>query len=574
MPAAVPAPTDPRHLDEALSRLREGAGPWARAPLPERIELARAMLQGTYRTAARAVAAGLRRPRASAGLAAGGRGVDLRPLRHAAHAAAAVARSRLLRPERQHRRSGAARRDRGRPPRGPGLPGLATGPRCSSWASRGRGPPAGRRGPAALHDSRAPPSTRSPPRREAVPGAGRRQRQRHPAHRRALQALRRGQGLPPQDEPGERLPRARSSRSLRAGHRPRASSRSSTAAATRAPTWCSHPAVDEVHITGSDQTHDLLVWGPPGPGARGARKRATSRCCKKEITCELGNVSPGARRPGPVGRRRRWRFQAENVAGMVTHNASFNCNAAKLLVPPKRLAQREQFLDRGRSRHGAGPGAAGLVPGRARSAGRQLTEGRAELRSGRARARAPLPWTLVPGLDAARAGRRSSASSRSARCSRRPRSARRTRLEFLAQAVDFVNEQVWGTLSATLVVHPRDRRDPSRPRAVEQAIRRPALRQRGRERLGRLGFAFGTTPWGAYPGARSRTSRAGGAGCTTRFMLEDIEKVVIRHPARTFPKPPYYPSHRTAHRLGRALVELEGRGRRAMPAVLAAGMGG
>ena len=26
-----------------------------------------------------------------------------------------------------------------------------------------------------------------------------------------------------------------------------------------------HPLVDDVHITGSDKTHDLIVWGPPGP---------------------------------------------------------------------------------------------------------------------------------------------------------------------------------------------------------------------------------------------------------------------------------------------------------------------
>src|SRR5690242_7936866 len=28
---------------------------------------------------------------------------------------------------------------------------------------------------------------------------------------------------------------------------------------------CYHPLVDDVHITGSDRTHDAIVWGPPGP---------------------------------------------------------------------------------------------------------------------------------------------------------------------------------------------------------------------------------------------------------------------------------------------------------------------
>jgi len=33
-----------------------------------------------------------------------------------------------------------------------------------------------------------------------------------------------------------------------------------------------HPQVDDVHITGSDLTHDLIVWGPPG-AERERRKR-------------------------------------------------------------------------------------------------------------------------------------------------------------------------------------------------------------------------------------------------------------------------------------------------------------
>src|SRR5262249_31508328 len=52
-----------------------------------------------------------------------------------------------------------------------------------------------------------------------------------------------------------------------------------------------HPMVDEVHITGSDKTHDLMVWGPPGP-EREARKRRNEPLLKKRITSELGNITP------------------------------------------------------------------------------------------------------------------------------------------------------------------------------------------------------------------------------------------------------------------------------------------
>jgi aldehyde dehydrogenase (NAD(P)+) len=58
-------------------------------------------------------------------------------------------------------------------------------------------------------------------------------------------------------------------------------------------------------------------------------------------------------------------------------------------------------------------------------------------------------------------------------------------------------------------------------------------------------------------------------------MLEGIEKSVVRHPSVTFPKPPYFPSHRTAHRLGRALTRLEaGAGWAAVPEVALAAAGG
>src|SRR5690606_7783916 len=47
-----------------------------------------------------------------------------------------------------------------------------------------------------------------------------------------------------------------------------------------------HPGVHDVHITGSDKTHDLIVWGPPGP-ERERRKKANDPILKKPISSEL-----------------------------------------------------------------------------------------------------------------------------------------------------------------------------------------------------------------------------------------------------------------------------------------------
>jgi hypothetical protein len=52
-----------------------------------------------------------------------------------------------------------------------------------------------------------------------------------------------------------------------------------------------HREIDEIHITGSDKTHDAIVWGPPGL-EREARIQRNDPLLKKPISSELGNITP------------------------------------------------------------------------------------------------------------------------------------------------------------------------------------------------------------------------------------------------------------------------------------------
>jgi hypothetical protein len=52
---------------------------------------------------------------------------------------------------------------------------------------------------------------------------------------------------------------------------------------------CAHPMVDEIHITGSDRTHDAIVFGDRSDSPE--RKRRGEPVLQKPITSELGNVS-------------------------------------------------------------------------------------------------------------------------------------------------------------------------------------------------------------------------------------------------------------------------------------------
>ena len=61
---------------------------------------------------------------------------------------------------------------------------------------------------------------------------------------------------------------------------------------------CLHRLVEEIHVTGSDKTHDAIVFGVGDEGAR--RKAADDARNPKRLTCRLGDVSPIRRRPRPL----------------------------------------------------------------------------------------------------------------------------------------------------------------------------------------------------------------------------------------------------------------------------------
>jgi len=330
-----------------------------------------------------------------------------------------------------------------------------------------------------------------------------------------------------------------------------------------------HPGVDEVHITGSDRTHDAIVWGPPGPERAGRIARGEP-LLRKEIGSELGNVTPVLLVPGPWTDRQLAQ-QADNVAGMVTQNASFNCIAGKMLVLPRGWAGRERFLDLVMEKLGQARARRAWYPG-AFERYRSLTEGRAGLRTAGG-GEGAIPWTLLPGLDAADAREPAfrvepfcALLSETSVGSDDPEA-------FLDAAVRFANERLWGTLAAAIVVHPE----------VERACAGALARAVRELRYGTvclnvwpgLAYATGTLPWGAFPGAPLHDIQSGRGLVHNTRMVGLVEKAVLRAPLSPLAKLPYLPSHRTAHMLGRRLTALRGRGGLAeLPGVLVAGMRG
>jgi aldehyde dehydrogenase (NAD(P)+) len=329
-----------------------------------------------------------------------------------------------------------------------------------------------------------------------------------------------------------------------------------------------HTGVDEVHLTGGEESYNRIVWGPPGP-EREARKREHRPVLAKPVTAELGGVGPVIVVPGPYSARE-LAYQAEDVASGLTFNASFDCNANRVLVLPRGWSRRDEFLSRLREAFGRAADRLAYYPG-ARERLQRFAAGRGTGIGGRSEG--ALPWTLLAGFDPDAPAEPLFREESFAPVLVETGVGSPDPDEFLDHAVRFANERLWGTLAAGLVVHPKAAKDPVIGAAVDQAIERLRYGCVTVNAWSGLLFAFGTPPWGAHPSSTPEDIQSGTGWVHNTPMLEHIEKAVLRHPLTAMPKPAYAITHRSAHRLMPRMVALEERASwTKVPAVLAAAM--
>jgi acyl-CoA reductase-like NAD-dependent aldehyde dehydrogenase len=333
-----------------------------------------------------------------------------------------------------------------------------------------------------------------------------------------------------------------------------------------------HPAVADIHVTGSQRTHDAIVWGPPGP-EQDARRARGERLSTKPITSELGNISPVMVVPYLYAEDELW-FQARSVATAVVNNGSFNCNAAKMLVLPRGWAQRDVFLAHLRRALASVPPRKAYYPG-APERHAALTEGRSRVtRIGQA-GPGELPWTLIEGLDPEATAEPLFSTEPFCSILSVVEVGSDDPAHFLDAATSFCNTRLWGTLSATIVVHPFLADDPAVGRALDRAILELRYGAVAINHWPAFVYALVTPPWGGHPSATLSDVQSGLGFVHNTPMLERIEKAVLRGPLVGFPRPPIFYDHKKMHLVGERMCRYwanPGWGR--LPAVAMAALAG
>ena len=315
-----------------------------------------------------------------------------------------------------------------------------------------------------------------------------------------------------------------------------------------------HELITDIHVTGSDKTHDAIVFGAGPEGAQ--RKAANDPLVTKPVSGELGNVSPVVIVPGEWTRKE-IEYQAKHVATMFTNNAGFNCLTPRVIVTHAGWPQREEFLTALESVFASLPTRRAYYPGaNERHASFLAEHPDAHLVGDGTGDR--LPWTIVRDVDATRVD--AMCFNVEAFCALTSETALEaaTPAEFVRAAVDFCNDVVWGTLSMTLLCDPRTMKDPVTGPAVEQAVADLRYGSIGVNLWHAMSYALAATTWGAFPGHPLTDIQSGSGAVGNAYLFARPQKSVVRGPFVAMPEPAWFATNRNAGVVMRKLLAFEG----------------
>jgi acyl-CoA reductase-like NAD-dependent aldehyde dehydrogenase len=284
-----------------------------------------------------------------------------------------------------------------------------------------------------------------------------------------------------------------------------------------------HPGVDTIHMTGSDRTFETIVFGS---GAEGKwRKMNRQPMVTKPFSAELGNISPVIVVPGP------WtakdiKKQSARLGSWLMLNAGCQCNTPRMIIQMKNWEHREKlnkeiaiYLAGTKTSKAFYPGSFELHQQFVDAHPQALQLG--EPQEGH------LPWTFITDVEA---------TNETDICFKREPFMSlfsETALEaenvvdFIGKAVEFANDKLWGTLVASIVVHPASMKDPAVAAAVDQAIADLRYGTIVVNNYGALAYYIKRTPWGGYPGSDIHNVQSGIGFVNNALMFDHVQKSVV-----------------------------------------------
>lgn len=324
---------------------------------------------------------------------------------------------------------------------------------------------------------------------------------------------------------------------------------------------CNHPDIEEIHITGAQTSHDIIVWGAGEEGVK--NKAAGTPRNTRRMTSELGGVGPTIVVPGPWNKAD-IRFQAEHVATQKLHNSGFNCVACQMLIMPKGWLKTAEFMEQLKDVVATAPARPLYYPG----ANERMAEfaSNADVVEKLDRNGAD-PVVVVP-FDKDKHGWFEKNEVFGPALSTHMLDSTEDSEKFLTDAIAYVNENLHGSLGANILIHPSTIKKIGKKK-FDEIIADLHYGCIAVNAWTGLGFLAVQTPWGGFPGHTLEDVGSGIGTVHNTYMFEKTERTVVYAPFRPFPrtlltggltllpKPPWFITNKRSAQLGKGLTDFQ-----------------
>ena len=316
-----------------------------------------------------------------------------------------------------------------------------------------------------------------------------------------------------------------------------------------------HPNIETIHITGSEKTHDAIVYGVGKEGKKRKKENKPILDVNKPIRSELGGIGPMIIVPGPWNEKD-IDFQAQNIVTTKLHNGGHNCVASQVLILPKKWNQSDKLLSKVRHYLKEVPYRKAYYPGsEVRQKDAKKAYPNAEELTGE------IPRTLITNISSDNKSEYAFNTEFFGTVFAQTDIKWETPLAYLQNAVNFCNNTLHGTLGATILIHPTTLKEMGDD--FEDCIADLKYGAIGINVWNAVAFLLPQCTWGAFPGHTYNDIQSGIGIVHNSLMFDKPEKTVLYGPFRTLPralnlappKPPWYVTNKTGSNTLRKITD-------------------
>ena len=306
-----------------------------------------------------------------------------------------------------------------------------------------------------------------------------------------------------------------------------------------------HEGFQQIHLTGSNYTYENIVYGRTLSDKERSLK-TLPKINKKPITTELGNVTPIIVHPGNWSRAE-IRHQAKKIVTAKLNNSGFNCIAAQVIILPKNWKHTDKlkrdikyYLKKVGDTTSYYPGASENLNDLVQ------TENYDQINN----LSCSTPF-LVSDLNLEKEYANKEVWSTALYFHELPYS---TYENFCSNAVDYVNNHLWGNLGVTVLI--KNHKKKTNQGILNTYIEELKYGTVAINEWSALGFVIPTLPWGGYPGNKDNDIQSGQGYVHNALLFESPQKGIVYSRFRLSPliDPPWFVTNRKAHRIFKHLT--------------------